>query len=104
MIFYLDMASHRPLRDRVLKSSSITQLSASGGFKFGPLRPAQYKWNHESMVGTMKAVIVKGMSVQEAAQLYDVPKSTLGNRVSGRVLPGATSGPPTYLPSGEEEE
>ncbi len=99
------MASYRPLRDSVLKSSSVTQLSTSGGFKFGPLRPAQYKeWRPDSMVAAMKAVIEKGMSVRQAAQLYDVPKSTLGDRISGRVLPGATSGPPTYLSSEEEEE
>jgi len=32
-----------------------------------------------------------------------VPKSTLGDRISGRVLPGAKSGAPIYLTSEEEE-
>lgn len=35
--------------------------------------------------------------------IYHVPKSTLGDRISGRVLPGATSGPPCYLTNEEEE-
>ena len=39
-----------------------------------------------------------------AAIQYGVPKSTLGDRVSGRVLPGKNSGPPTYLNSLEEKE
>ena len=56
------------------------------------------------MLGAMKAVIEDGKSVRHAADLYHVPKSTLGDGISGRVLPGATSGPPTYLTSEEEEE
>ena len=35
---------------------------------------------------------------------YNVPKSTLSDRVSGRVQPGAVSGPPKYLTSTEEAE
>ncbi len=55
-------------------------------------------------MAAIKAVIEGGMSVREAAQLHRVPKSTLGDRISVRVLPGATSGPPCYLNSEEEEE
>ena len=69
-----------------------------------PLRPPQHKhWAQENMHAVMRAVIEEIKSVCEAAQQYDVPKSTLGNKVSGRVLPGATSGPPTYLTSDEEK-
>ena len=46
----------------------------------------------------------KGTSIREAAFQFGVPKSTLGDRASGRVLSGATSGPATYLNSSEEEE
>ena len=94
------MTSYGPLRGRILKSSSVAQQS-----KFGPVRPYQYKeWSPKSMLGAMKAVIKEGKSVCQAAVLYHVPKSTLGDRISGRVLPGATSGPPAYLTSEEEEE
>ena len=41
--------------------------------------------------------------MRKAALDYGVPRSTLGNRVSGRVSHGVVSGPPRY-PSEEEEE
>ena len=56
------------------------------------------------MKQVIEAVVEHGMSVRSAAELYNVPKSTLGDRVSGRVLPGATSGPSSYLTSEEERE
>ena len=56
------------------------------------------------MAAALKAVIEDGMSVRGAAEYYGVPKSTLGDRVSGRVLPGVTSGRCTYLSHEEEEE
>ena len=47
---------------------------------------------------------VNGMSLREAAAQYGVPKSKLGDRISGRVLLGAVSGPLPYLSSEEEDE
>ena len=44
------------------------------------------------------------MSVRAAAELYGIPKSTLGDRISGRVLPGTASGAVRYLADSEEEE
>ena len=85
--------------------SSILHHSSPKYYACMPLRPPQYKhWAQENMHAAMRAVIEESKSVREAAQQYDVPKSTLGDRVSGRVLPGATSGPPTYLTSDEEKE
>lgn len=46
----------------------------------------------------------KGWSVRRAAEEYGVPRATLGDRVSGRVKPGAVSGPSKYLSTDEEEE
>ena len=43
-------------------------------------------------------------TIREAAAAYNVPKSTLGDRVSGRVQMGAKSGPDTYLTPYQEEE
>ena len=94
---------HGPLRERVVKSSSVS--SSTGVSQFLPLRPIRYKgWSHESMKAAMKAVIDDGMSIRDAAEQYGVPTSTLGDRISGRVLPGATSGPRTFLTSDEEED
>ena len=44
------------------------------------------------------------MSIRRAAELYSVPKSTLSDRVSGRVQFGSHSGPARYLTDEEEEE
>ena len=97
------MALSLPLRDRVLVSSSDSCFST-----FGPvhsIRPIRYKgWTQEGMKAAMKAVIEDGMTIRQAAEKFNIPKSTLGDRISGRVLPGATSGPSSYLSSIEEEE
>ena len=54
------------------------------------------------MAQALNAVVTGGMSVREAASRFGVPKSTLGDRVSGRVQSGAVSGPKTYLTADEE--
>jgi hypothetical protein len=51
-----------------------------------------------------KAVISEGFSVIHASEDFNVPKSTLGDRVSGRVMPGSNSGPQRYLTTAEEVE
>ena len=56
------------------------------------------------MAQALNAVVTGGMSVREAASRFGVPKSTLGDRVSGRVQSGAVSGPKTYLTADEETE
>ena len=45
-----------------------------------------------------------GMSVLRASTLYDVPRTTLQDRVKGRVKHGNKPGPTTYLTTAEEEE
>ena len=54
------------------------------------------------MAYAVKAVI-DGSSIRRAAEAYDVPRSTLGDRISGCVVPGSTSGPSKYLNTQEEE-
>ena len=44
------------------------------------------------------------LGVRRAALEYQVPHSTLSDRVTGRVCPGAAPGPPKYLCAEEEEE
>lgn len=43
------------------------------------------------------------LMVRRAAMTYNIPKSTLHDRVSGKVLPGAKSGALRYLTDEEEE-
>ena len=52
----------------------------------------------------METIKNHGLSVRRAAEEYAVPKSTLHDRVSGRVLAGRCSGPPKYLTDEEEVE
>ena len=60
-------------------------------------------WTYDRMGRAIQAETDKGKSIRRAAVEYNVPKSTLGDRVSGCIVHGATSGKPQYL-SDEEEE
>ena len=47
----------------------------------------------------VEACVNEGMSIRQAAFHFGVPTSTLGDRMSSRVVPCSTSGPKTsYLP------
>ena len=88
------MLHHQPLKDRILKPdhqhyqhSCIVTMTKS-------CRPSQYKsWSEETMEKAYTSVLNNGMSVRKAAEVYNVPKSTLGDRVSGRTIIGSKSGP-----------
>ena len=60
------------------------------------------QWSNTSMQAAMKAVSDDGMSINKAAVLHGVPKTTLKDRLSGRVVHGTNLGPAKYLD--EEEE
>ena len=68
-------------------------------------RPKKYKkWSEESMTGAMKAVADGLFGVNKAADEFGVPRSTLKDRLSGKVAHGARSGPTPYLSGVEEDE
>ena len=71
-----------------------------------PLHHATTYKNYESqsMSQAMKAVIEGGLSIRLAAEKFNIPRTTLGDRISGRVLPGSVSGPPKLLTDDEESE
>ena len=48
--------------------------------------------------------VENGTSIRHASELYGVPKSTLYDRVAGRVQHGTRPGPLSYLSEEEEEE
>ena len=56
------------------------------------------------MVRAVESVLKKNTSIRKAAKEYDIPKSTIADRISGRVLMGAVSGPNKYLNVQQEEE
>ena len=68
------------------------------------LRPAKRKqWTDEQMTKALAATS-EGMPANRAATMYGVPKSTLTDRVSGRVVHGTKPGPRPYLDPDEEKE
>ena len=54
-------------------------------------------WSEKSTQKTYEAVTIRGASVRRPATQYDVPKSTLHDRVAGKVALGARSGPKRYV-------
>ena len=50
------------------------------------------------------AVVEERQTVRRAAEAFNVPKSTLQDRISGRVVFGSRSGPQSYLTDEEEKE
>ena len=56
------------------------------------------------MQKALESVRLQGISVRRAAVEFGVPRSTLGDRISGRVTHGTVSGPQRYLSDDEEEE
>ena len=60
-------------------------------------------WSEASMDNALDAVISKGWSIRRAADSFNVPKSTLADRVSGRVANHTLSGPRKILNDEQEE-
>ncbi|KXJ15434.1 Jerky protein [Exaiptasia diaphana] len=60
-------------------------------------------WRNEDMEAAMSAV-EGGMSRRAAAQHYNIPRTTLLDRLSGRVQHGYRSGPDTFLTSDQEQQ
>ena len=62
------------------------------------------QWTNEVMQAAVDAVREDHMSVQRASQLYKIPKTTLYDRISGKVLHGSKPGPKPYFSPTEERE
>ena len=63
-----------------------------------PSRPKRYKaWSEDHLRLAFKAIQEEGLSVRQAAEAFDVSKSTLHNRITGRVPFGKLSGHSRYL-------
>ena len=56
------------------------------------------------MSSAIKAVTSGSLGINRSALQYGVPKSTLKDRIAGRVKHGTKPGPVTYLQTKEEEE
>ena len=87
------LSYHPPLKERIIGQDTekpFTCLQAD--------RPLRYKrWNSENMAIAIAAVQRGECTVRETAEMYQVPKSSLHDRISGKVIPGSCSGPERYL-------
>ena len=90
----------------ILRSKLASRPSTPAVFhgRFTHQRPLYKSWVDDSMKKAMEAVVKNGASVREAAVRFGVPKSTLGDRISGRVQHGDVSGPLKYLSTAEEND
>ena len=89
-----------PLRERIVRANSNTDASILTPKPRGKTR----EWTEEQMERAMQDVTNGVLGVRRAALEYQVPRSTLSDRVTGKVYPGAAPGPPKYLGEEEEEE
>ena len=61
-------------------------------------------WTEEAMDSATKDMMEGTLSVRRAATHYDIPPSTLHDRIRGKISAGAVSGAPRYLDEDEEKE
>lgn len=66
-------------------------------------RKKKKKWTEEAMERALSEVRSGRCTVRQAAKEFGVPKSSLGDRVSGRVTPGSRSGPAQLITSDDED-
>ena len=92
-----------PLKDRVLRSRTCAVSLSTSVLSFRG-RPSSYKSYSSQQLSLAIAAVAKGMTVRRAAEEFNVPRSTLHDRISGRVELGARSGPERYLGDQEEEQ
>ena len=88
------------LKDRIIKSPGHYYAPASQP------RPHKYHTQVDRTERFTKALnmVRDGVSVRRAAESFNIPKSTLHDHVTGKVLALGQSGPPKYLIDDEEEE
>ena len=89
-----------PLKERIIGQDLQSKNSTS---HLEVDRPFRYKrWNNETMEIAIAAVLKEECTIRQAAEIYQVPKSTLHDRISGKVIHGSSSGPERYLTDYEE--
>ena len=90
-----------PLKDRIFHSTQshpVIDTACSG-------RLNKYKaWSEDNLQLAYQSYQQKEFSLREAAEAYDVPKSTLHDRIAGKVPFNKKSGSPRYLTDLEEAE
>ncbi|XP_062398533.1 uncharacterized protein LOC134088547 isoform X2 [Sardina pilchardus] len=96
-------SSAKKRKAAVLTQGQKRNKKSAGGDKKTPKATVQRKqWKDEDMVQAMEEV-ARGMPVRQACKVFNVPRNTLMDRVSGRVTHGRREGPSNKL-SVEDEQ
>ena len=96
---FTEIKMARKRRKKAHKSSRDSTLQPANN------RPKKLRqWNEDSMRRAYEAVTNKEMGVNRAALEFKVPRTTLKDRVSLRVIHGCNMGPKPYLTQEEEKE
>ena len=86
------------------KKKGIARHRTAVANKKPPNRPTVRKqWTEEQMLADIDSVM-NGLSGNRSADTHGVPRSTLKDRLSGRVVHGVKPGPIPYLSANEERE
>ena len=90
-----------PLKDRILRRRTFGLHSPTSPLRG---RPLSYKLYKSENLKLATEAVSEGVTIRRAAEEYNIPRSTLHDHVSGRVLLGSKSGPQKYLSDDEENE
>ena len=82
---------------KICSEKRRSQHSQSAPAVFYSPHKAKRQWTDTQMKSAMDAVKKGGMSIKRAAVQYDVPKTTLQDRISGKVIHGTNPGARPYL-------
>ena len=93
----LNLPRRRKRRGRLRSISAPAAISLNVKLK-------RKQWTDEAMQAAMRAVKENQMTVLRASQLCNIPKTTLHDRISGKVLHGSKPGPKSYFLPTEEKE
>ncbi len=103
MLFNTLILSHFSLQP-ILAKPVKPQYRHCGRSPCGTRKAPFKQWAEEDLKLASMAVVTHGWTIRRAAEEFGVPRSTLFDRVSGRIQFGARSGPSRYLNDQEEKE
>ena len=88
-----------PVSGRVVYDTASARTTATNA-----VSKSQFEQNREANMQKAMAAVDKGESIRTAAIKFNIPRSTLHDRIKGKVKMGARRGPASYLTTEEEEE
>ena len=85
------VAQLRPQKERILikgQTKGQNVLASAAALETSGRLPYYKVWSNESMEMAIDSVKRQELSVRRAAEVYSIPKSTLHDRISGKVVHG----------------